>query len=127
MKISLQEAHSLIQHGHLTESAAISICLDRLEDLYEAINGIRPIRPDGESEHVTLVRWMPILADYQMVCKVKDRACELEKEAKIKADIERGNAWQSASEANKARSTLVRLESSLREAVKYLDESRNKE
>lgn len=106
--------------SNLTPEEAIETALERLADLFETLNGFRPVRPN-EPAHITLVRWTPILADYLHFAR---RAGHAEEERR-KAEDDRERRMNEVEEERalrfKAVGTLRSLEKELREAVKILD------
>jgi hypothetical protein len=103
---------------------AIETALNRLADLFEALNGVRPERPD-EPAHVTLVRWTPILADYGMFAQRANEAEARRRAAEEQRDEKVGAARKEASKANIERAaavhTLKRIEQHMRYALTVLD------
>ncbi len=96
---------------------AIATILRRLEDLYEAINGTRPSRPD-EPAYVTAVRWMPILADYRFLV-LRKREYD-EKRALQTERMERQGSLLHEAASRKMRA-VKQLRGSLRELLEALD------
>jgi hypothetical protein len=117
-----------VHDGSLMSGEAIEYVVENLALMHEAINGDRPSRPD-EPAHFTLVRWAPILADYQMFVARADTATARMKVAETKAEDLMADAthrvWLAQTNAAKAISTLKRLENELRASLAIIEESKS--
>lgn len=117
----------------MTPDDAIEIVLERLADLHEAIASDwedsrlpnRPTRPEGIPPHVTMVRWMPILADYQMFVRRVNKVEKVARASREKAETGHGKLrhenFKLQRDADRAVGALRRVEGSLRDALTLLD------
>lgn len=119
----------------MTQEDAIEIVIERLADLYEAMAKdfederqnlpTRPVRPEGVPPHVIMVKWMPILADYEMFARRANKASiradeAVEKLAKEEAKLHKENRDYER-KANSAIHTLRQAKNSLRQALEYIE------
>lgn len=118
---------------NLTPEQAIEIVLERMADMFEALNApfgedlkvpSRPVRPD-EPAHLTLVRWSPILSDYGVFARRANTASKAAEEAKRDRDHEvyeaRRLQYAAESEGRTAVRTLRNAKKSLQEALTLLE------
>jgi len=121
------------QFAALTQEEAIEITLERMADMFEALNApwedesqrvpSRPTRPD-EPAHLTLVRWGPILSDYGHFARRANLASKAADEAKRDRDQQvqeaRQRQYRAEDESRKAVRTLGQARSALREALSLI-------
>jgi hypothetical protein len=120
----------------LTPEDAVEIVLERLADLHEALANdwkdispvpvVRPTRDDKVPPHIQMVRWMPILADYQMFAQRANKASKDARIAQGELESERTECHRISSTARRERAealaTLNGLKKHLRGAIIILDE-----
>jgi len=94
-----------MSHEPPTDDAeAIEMALGKLADLYERMNGTRPVILHGELPRNVLVQWMPIVADY-VVCVERVRAEKIEEEEQARRY--EASAREALTEAQNARDAAL--------------------
>lgn len=119
--LDLMEHHAVLARakaGELTTDEAIHVAVTRLADLYEVLNGTRPTGAGlDEPEHVTLVRWMPILADYRMFAQRANAAQDRLRDAERERDEARDKVRDAVFRAGRAGKTLKDAQQALQAAL----------
>lgn len=114
-----------IQTGTFTQDDAIAFVNERLAEMFEEMNGVKPVIPANQPPHFTLVSWVPTLADYGTFVQQAGRAAfrARAEEDKVRVAQERAaRAEAQASAAAMPAQVLKNIQKVLKEALARLSE-----
>jgi hypothetical protein len=115
-----------VQAGTLDKDMAIDFALDRLDDMFEVMNGARPGRSGGTPPHVLLVGRVPTLVDYGVFVKRANSAAIATDLLRSKVEEEtsaaRDKVWKAEVKARAANHVLLNAKGALEAALQHLND-----
>lgn len=115
-----EEIRIRIQAGTLDKDEAIAFVNERLAEMFEAVNGVRPEIPPGIPPHITLVSWAPTIVDYGHFVRRAQEAGARAQAASSSAETAKARATRAESAAAKSDHLLRNARKSLQEALAHL-------